>query len=243
MGNYRVPILENYEFQPAILDKDLSTPPSPIKEGRYIVKATGIGDWAGHDNAIAWYNGAIWKFDNAIEGMITWAKDEDKFYFYTGSVWTDLTIAMGLGDMLKSTYDTDTDGIVDKAETIDDGAGNSASAIDVKDAVTKKHSHTNQSTLDLITSAFTSALKTSYDSAVTASHTKNADTKLDEGGANEVTAAQVKSAVTNNHTHSNKATLDLIEAALTTALKSNYDEAYTKRAQYDAGLGCLTFDI
>ena len=46
----------------------------------------------------------------------------------------------GGGDMAKATYDTDDDGIVDKAETIDDGAGNSASAVDVKDAVTKKHS-------------------------------------------------------------------------------------------------------
>jgi len=49
---------------------------------------------------------------------------------------------VGVGDMLKSVYDTDDDGIVDKAESIDDGAGNSASAADIKDAVDKRHSLT-----------------------------------------------------------------------------------------------------
>jgi len=60
-------------------------------------------------------------------------------YDIATSKFTWVTQAGG-GDMSKSTYDTDDDGIVDKAETIDDGAGNSASASDVKDAVTKKHS-------------------------------------------------------------------------------------------------------
>jgi len=39
---YRVPVLESYEFQPAVLDKDLSTPPgSPAKGNRYIVGRRG----------------------------------------------------------------------------------------------------------------------------------------------------------------------------------------------------------
>ena len=44
----------------------------------------------------------------------------------------------GGGDMLKSTYDTDADGRVDKAESVDDGT-NVSTAANVKDAVTKKH--------------------------------------------------------------------------------------------------------
>ena len=39
--------------------------------------------------------------------------------------------------------------------------------------------------------------------------------------------ADIDSAVSQRHTHSNKATLDSIQEALTTALKSNYDTAYT----------------
>jgi hypothetical protein len=53
-----------------------------------------------------------------------------------GVVWDD---PAGIGDMTKAVYDTDTDNIVDKAETVDDGVGNSSTAADVKDAITKKH--------------------------------------------------------------------------------------------------------
>jgi len=56
-------------------------------------------------------------------------------------------VLSGVGDMLKSTYDTDVDGIVDKAESIDDGGGNTATAADLKDAVTKKHTQGTDTTL------------------------------------------------------------------------------------------------
>lgn len=43
------------------------------------------------------------------------------------------------GDMKKTVYDTDMSGIVDKAESIDDGT-HTATAEDIEDAVSKKHS-------------------------------------------------------------------------------------------------------
>ena len=46
-------------------------------------------------------------------------------------------------------------------------------------------------------------------------------------GLSSVPNLDTTSAVANEHTHSNKATLDAIEEALTTALKGNYDTAYT----------------
>ena len=55
-------------------------------------------------------------------------------------------------------------------------------------------SHSNRNILDTITEAFTTALKASYDAAVT-----------------------------NSHTHSNKSTLDAITESFTTALKASYD--------------------
>lgn len=243
MAKYRVPVLENYVYQPTVKDKDLTSPPgSPVKGDRYIVGGSADGDWAGKDGNIAWFDGSVWKFDAPMKGMLTYIEDESVFYVY-GTAWTLLFEELGLGDMLKSVYDTDADGIVDKAETIDDGAGNSATAADVKDAVDKKHAHSNKAILDVIEVAFTSALKTSYDDAVTKAHTQNTDTILDEGGANEVSAADIKSAVTDSHTHGNKAILDAVEEAFTTTLKSNYDDAYSKRAVYDADLGMLTFEV
>jgi len=53
--------------------------------------------------------------------------------------WTALA---GGGDMLKSVYDTDDDGIVDKAESVDDGTTGDAhksTATEVRDAVDKAH--------------------------------------------------------------------------------------------------------
>lgn len=57
----------------------------------------------------------------------------------------------GAGDMLKSLYDTNANGIVDKSEAIDDNAGNTASAADIKDSVTEKHIHSNTAELDKVT--------------------------------------------------------------------------------------------
>ena len=45
------------------------------------------------------------------------------------------------------------------------------------------------------------------------------------------------------HTHNNKEILDAIEVALTNDLKNQYDEAYNKRANYDADLGVIYFDF
>jgi len=90
MSNYKVPQLNSFEWQQLVLDKDLSTPSglTPSKGNRYIVKATGSGDWTGHSNAIATYNGATWDFTEAVEGMICWIADEDKFYKFITS-WTE----------------------------------------------------------------------------------------------------------------------------------------------------------
>ena len=88
---------------------------------------------------------------------------------------------------------------------LDTGGANAVTAAQAKTAYTNNHTHSNKSTLDLITAAFTTSLKSAYDSAATWVTTYGADT----------------------HTHSNKTTLDLITAAFTTSLKSAYDGAVT----------------
>ncbi len=50
----------------------------------------------------------------------------------------------------------------------------------------------------------------------------------DSDGLNETSASEVKGAVDDSHTHTNKNTLDNIEEAFTNALKSNYDDAAVK---------------
>ncbi len=86
--NVRSNLWGNLEWQPLIKDKDLSSPPSPVKGNRYIVATTGSGDWTGHTGDIAYYNGSSWEFTTKKEGLICYVEDEDLLYHYNGSSWT-----------------------------------------------------------------------------------------------------------------------------------------------------------
>jgi hypothetical protein len=103
----------------------------------------------------------------------------------------EFDVPAGAGDMTKAVYDIDTDNIVDKAETVDDGVGNSSTAADVKDAVTKKHSQNTDADLDATFEAtFVKKADTinvlsditspgaDIEDAVTKKHSQNADTAL-----------------------------------------------------------------
>jgi len=97
MAMYRAAELDSFSWQGPIIDRDLSAPPgSPVKGDRYIVKATGTGDWAGHDNAITYYTGAAWVFIAPVEGLVCWVKDEDLFVRHNGTIW-DVLVPAGSG--------------------------------------------------------------------------------------------------------------------------------------------------
>ena len=93
MAEYKIPTLSKFEWQPAVLDKDLTAPPAnPTKGDRYIVGAGATGGWAGHDGDIAIYV-TTWEFTTKREGMACYVKDEDKIYVYiTSWVTIDSTI-------------------------------------------------------------------------------------------------------------------------------------------------------
>lgn len=96
MAMYRVADLDVLSWQGPVIDRDLSSPPgSPTKGDRYIVKATGASDWAGHDNAITYYTGTAWVFIAPIEGLVCWVKDEDLFVRHNGTIWDVLVPAGG----------------------------------------------------------------------------------------------------------------------------------------------------
>lgn len=92
--------------------------------------------------------------------------------------WVD---AIGTGDMSKSTYDTNDNGIVDKAESIDDGNNNTASAIDIVSAVNLKH----QQNTDTGTTATEFYVDTTGDNVPVKTHIQNTN------NPHNVTAAQI----------------------------------------------------
>jgi len=116
---YRVPVLDFFAFQPPILYQQNDPDVSPAKGDRYIVGDTPTGDWVGHEQDIAWYDGSAWQFDTPVKGWLCYNEDQG-YYYFTSVVWQKLSEVTGPGDMLKSVYDTDENGIADKAEELDD---------------------------------------------------------------------------------------------------------------------------
>lgn len=88
MAIYKVPNLTGFEWQKAVLDKDLNTPPSNPNEGdRYLIASGASGDWTGHDYDLTVYKNGAWEFIVKKEGMFVYVKDEDSLYYYDGSQW------------------------------------------------------------------------------------------------------------------------------------------------------------
>lgn len=79
----------------SVLDKDLTTPPTPAIGARYIVAAGATGAWAGHDGEVAQGLGSSWSFEEPTAGAITFVEDEALHYAYDGSAWNTLGATSG----------------------------------------------------------------------------------------------------------------------------------------------------
>lgn len=83
---------------PAVLDKDLLTPPgSPADGDRYWIGGTGTDAWAGKDYQVAeWVTASgVWQYTPTHEGNFAYVDDENTFYYYTGTVLAVLSTAIG----------------------------------------------------------------------------------------------------------------------------------------------------
>lgn len=74
--------------QLAILDRDLSTPPSSANDGeRFIVGAGATGDWAGQEDKVAAFQDGTWLFYAPVEGWLAWVADENALLAWDGTSW------------------------------------------------------------------------------------------------------------------------------------------------------------
>lgn len=120
MAKIQVADQQKFEFQKAVIDKDLLTPPgSPATGDRYLINGVGTGAWAGQDYNIAMWDGTVWMFATKREGMLVWVKDENKFYCYDGSNWSAIESHEHSNKTLLDSY--------------------TQSEADLADAVSKKH--------------------------------------------------------------------------------------------------------
>lgn len=91
-----------------IVDRTSTTPPgTPPTDGSvYIVAATATGDWAGHEDEIAYYRNAAWLFIVPKAGMCGFCVAEDLLLYYTGSEWRPAqTIPHSLTEVWTGRYD------------------------------------------------------------------------------------------------------------------------------------------
>lgn len=104
MATYRVPVLQDFNWQPNVLDKDLvSDPAVPAKGDRYIVATAGGGWSGGAAKDIAWWDGAAWQFDTPLEGWQCWVEDENLYYVFDGTNWVAQSIAANTSNISSHT--------------------------------------------------------------------------------------------------------------------------------------------
>jgi hypothetical protein len=87
-------------YHEAVLDKDLTSPPTnPSVGDRYWIAPGATGAWAGKDYKIATWNGSAWEFEDVTDGDCAFVTDENIFYYYdagaTGDKRKQLSTAMG----------------------------------------------------------------------------------------------------------------------------------------------------
>jgi hypothetical protein len=98
----------------SVISRSLTTPPtlsSPTDDGKVYIPATGAtGAWSGKANQLAVWSGGVWFFYTPVVNFRIYSIADSGFIQYNGSSWTPITAS---GDMLKSIYDTNDNGIVD----------------------------------------------------------------------------------------------------------------------------------
>ena len=232
MVEFRVPEMGSFSWQLPVLDI-LNTPPGGESEGdRYLVGTAGTGDFSGHDNEIAWYDGAAYQFDAPAAGWRVYVTDEDNFYKYDGSAW-DASIAdindlddVPDGSIYGRVKQTELhEGEVTRLEVLFDitdvntgtktftVAGDQTDEIGAADSITVQGSTGNDGTYTVVSSTYVPSTK---------------DTDI-------VVTEVVPSAVA-----------DGTIANATTPLKLTGEqakEAYDRRGQYNAALKAVVFDI
>ncbi len=77
--------------QLTVQQKTLSVPPaSPGQGDRHIVASGPTGDWNGHAQQIAMWNGSAWEFFGAVAGWRAYVVDESAMVVFDGAGWQSL---------------------------------------------------------------------------------------------------------------------------------------------------------
>ncbi|QLG30186.1 DUF2793 domain-containing protein (plasmid) [Halorarum halophilum] len=97
-------IAQGIEYRESVLDT-LNTPPgTPSTGDRYLVGSAPSGDWSGHADELAEYDGSGWTFETPNEGWAVFVEDVDMLLVFNATSWVsfgstlDHGALQGLGD-------------------------------------------------------------------------------------------------------------------------------------------------
>lgn len=93
MASYRVPVLEDFAWQPPVNDRVTAPTEAETQGTRYLIIVTATGIFTGHEGKIATAkqnNPTLighWYLDVPDEGWTTYVLDENAWYVYDGVIW------------------------------------------------------------------------------------------------------------------------------------------------------------
>jgi len=150
--------VQGLDWQESVLD-ELATPPgTPSTGDRYLVIATATGDWTGHEDDIAEWDGSAWDFTTPTKGAAVHIEDVGRHKTYNGTAWVafgttiDHGNLIGLADDDHTNYHTDTRAATwHDARNVNTHADITSSGADIEDAVSKRHTQGTDTTLGAMT--------------------------------------------------------------------------------------------
>ena len=83
-------LVQGLDWQNSVKDELADPPGSPAEDDRYIVIATATGDWVGHENDIAEWNGTAWDFFTPNLYWTVSIEDEGRQKTWNGTDWVFL---------------------------------------------------------------------------------------------------------------------------------------------------------
>jgi hypothetical protein len=93
-------VVQGLDWQESVLD-ELATPPgSPTTGDRYLIIATATGDWAGHEDDIAEWNGTSWDFFTHTKGAAVHIEDVGRHKTYNGTAWVAFGTTIDHGNLM-----------------------------------------------------------------------------------------------------------------------------------------------
>lgn len=95
--------VQGLDWQASVLDELADPPGTPTTGDRYLVIATATGDWVGHEDDIAEWDGSAWDFITPNKGFAVWIEDVGTQKNYNGTAWVAFGSTVDHGNLTNVT--------------------------------------------------------------------------------------------------------------------------------------------